>query len=121
MNVQALLNTSFSYAITATGNPQSYGVTPNLAVNGTIVTLPIGLQLNTQTGFITGTPNTLGFYKFTVSATNAGGTGIQEFNLTVIPAAVPIISSSSNASGIYNEPFSFTITANLYPCCCLRM
>ncbi len=194
VDVQALLNVPFSYAITATGNPQSYGTTPNLGlapptansalsesdpVNPTFVTVttgaphnltqgqsitiagvvpagyngiytvtsvpttttfiytaPVtglaaattpgtfapnifilsnGLQLNTVTGFITGTPTKLGFFKFTVSATNGGGTGTQQFNLTVIPALVPVISSSSSASGICNEPFNFTITASNNP------
>ena len=194
VDVQALLNTPFSYAITATGNPQSYGITPNLGpvppasnsalseadpititkvtvtttaphgltvgqsitiagvapagYNGVftvtsvpsnvsftytdpttglapattpgtfapnILILPIGLQLNTVTGFITGTPNALGFFKFIVSATNAGGTGTQQFNLTVIPALIPVISSSSSATGICNEPFTFTITASNNP------
>lgn len=190
VDVQALLNVPFSYAITATGNPQSYSATPNLgpvppiantalSESGNVVTvttsaahnltvgqsisiagvvpggyngiytvtavpttttftytasvialapattsgtfapniilLPIGLQLNTVTGFISGTPTSLGFYKFIVSATNAGGTGTQQFNLTVIPALVPVISSSSVATGICNEPFSFTITASNNP------
>lgn len=190
VDVQALLNVPFSYAITATGNPQSYGATPNLGpvppiansalsesgstatvttsvahnltvgqsitiagvvpggYNGiytvtsvptattftytaasialapattagtfapNIILLPIGLQLNTVTGFITGTPTSLGFYKFIVSATNAGGTGTQQFNLTVVPALVPVISSSNVATGICNEPFSFTITASNNP------
>ncbi len=115
VNVQALLNTPFSYAITATGNPQIYGTTPNLGTVGNITALPIGLQLNTTTGFVTGSPNTLGFYKFQVSATNGGGTGFQDFNLTVIPALVPVISSSSTATGIFNEPFTFTIMANNNP------
>ncbi len=112
--MQALLNTPFNYAITATGNPYAYGITPSSGTAPTLI-LPIGLQLNTITGFISGSPNTLGFYKFRVSATNAGGTGFQDFNLTVIPALVPVISSSSIASGTFNEPFTFTITANNSP------
>ena len=115
VNVQAVLNLPFNFSITASGNPQVYNATPNVSQVGTILTLAIGLQLDTSTGIISGTPNTLGFYKFMVSATNAGGTGTQEFNLTVIPALVPIVSSSSNASAIYNEPFSFKITASNSP------
>lgn len=115
VNAQAVVGVPFVFSITATGNPQVYGATPSGAPTGNILPLGVGLQLDTSTGVISGTPTTLGFYKFTISATNAGGTGTQSFNLTVIPAVVPIISSSSAATGIFNEPFTFTITANNNP------
>ena len=57
-------NGSFTYRISASGNPTSYGATG----------LPAGLLLNTTTGEITGTPTVGGTYSVTVSATNAGGT-----------------------------------------------
>ncbi|HLX62410.1 MAG TPA: putative Ig domain-containing protein [Planctomycetota bacterium] len=119
VNVQAVLNQPFNYTITATGNPQVYGATPidsSLPQPAApLVKLPIGLTLNTTNGIISGTPNALGFYSFTVSATNGGGTGSQQLLLTVIPPLVPIISSSDVASGVANEPFSFQILANNNP------
>jgi hyaluronate lyase len=57
-------NGSFTYRISASGNPTSYGATG----------LPAGLVLNAATGEITGTPTVGGTYSVTVSATNAGGT-----------------------------------------------
>jgi len=57
-------NGSFTYQISASGNPTSYGATG----------LPAGLVLNTTTGEITGTPTVGGTYSVTVSATNSGGT-----------------------------------------------
>ncbi|CAM8652269.1 GAG_Lyase domain containing protein [Candidatus Methylacidiphilaceae bacterium] len=57
-------NGSFTYQISASGNPTSYGATG----------LPAGLVLNAATGEITGTPTVGGTYSVTVSATNAGGT-----------------------------------------------
>ena len=57
--------TAFSYTITASGSPTSYSTTP----------LPAGLNVNTSTGAITGTPTVGGAFSVTISATNAGGTG----------------------------------------------
>jgi hyaluronate lyase len=57
-------NGAFTYQISASGNPTSYGATG----------LPAGLILNAATGEITGTPTVGGTYSVTVSATNAGGT-----------------------------------------------
>lgn len=57
-------NGAFTYQISASGNPTSYGATG----------LPAGLFLNAATGEITGTPTVGGTYSVTVSATNAGGT-----------------------------------------------
>ena len=58
-------NGAFTYQISASGNPTSYGATG----------LPAGLVLNAATGEITGTPTVGGTYDVAVSATNAGGTG----------------------------------------------
>ena len=57
-------NGAFTYQISASGNPTSYGATG----------LPAGLVLNASTGEITGAPTVGGTYLVTVSATNAGGT-----------------------------------------------
>ena len=57
-------NGAFTYQISASGNPTSYGATG----------LPGGLVLNATTGEIKGTLAAGGTYLVTVSATNAGGT-----------------------------------------------
>ena len=63
----------FSYQITATNAPNSYGA----------IGLPAGLSVNALTGFISGTVATAGAYPFTVSATNAFGTGTRNVTLTL--------------------------------------
>jgi hyaluronate lyase len=64
-------NGAFTYQISASGNPTSYGATG----------LPAGLVLNAATGEITGTPTVGGTYDVAVSATNAGGTGYMTLTL----------------------------------------
>ncbi len=65
--------TAFSYTITASGSPTSYNATP----------LPAGLNINTSTGAITGTPTAGGPFSVTLTATNSGGSGTKTLTLTI--------------------------------------
>ena len=67
----------FSYQITATGAPTSYGATG----------LPAGLTVNSGTGLISGTPTVAGTSTVTLSATNSIGTGNATLTLTIIPTS----------------------------------
>jgi hypothetical protein len=73
LTVSGLVNTAFSYQITATNSPTSYGATG----------LPAGLSVSTSTGLISGTPTTAGTSSVTLSATNASGTGSATMTLTI--------------------------------------
>ena len=98
------VGSSFSYQITATNSPASYGATG----------LPTGLSVNTATGLISGTPAAAGTSTVTLSATNSGGTGNATLTLT-ITAATPVISSATTASGTVGTAFSYQITASNSP------
>jgi len=66
------------------GVATSWGITP---------TLPTGLNFNTSTGVITGTPTVLSAAtSYTVSATNAGGTGTTHITISVIKRTRRILS-----------------------------
>jgi hypothetical protein len=98
----------FSYQITATNNPRSYGAT-GLPANG--------LSLDTATGLISGTPKSPGRMTLTISATNDGGTGTAPLTITIDPAPPegPVITSPSSATGTQGQPFSYQITATNNP------
>lgn len=62
-----------TFTIVASNSPTAFGATG----------LPSGLVIDPVTGAITGTPSTQGIYAVVFSATNAIGTGIQNFTLTI--------------------------------------
>src|SRR4029077_1780172 len=73
--------TAFSYQITATNTPTSYGATG----------LPAGLTVNTTTGLISGTPTGASTPSVTLSATNANGTGTAVLLFTITnPGGPPL-------------------------------
>ncbi|MBI3883992.1 MAG: putative Ig domain-containing protein, partial [Sphingobacteriales bacterium] len=86
---------SFSYGITASNTPTSYTATG----------LPAGLDINSSTGIISGTPIVSGTFTVTVTATNRGGTG--EGVLTLLILAV-----DSSRSTTENILWPNPVTAN---------
>jgi len=67
---------AFSYQITASNTPTSYGA----------MGLPAGLSVNSTSGVISGMPTAAATSTVTLSATNSGGTGSASLTLTINPA-----------------------------------
>ena len=61
------LSVPFSYNLTATNSPTSYGAN----------SLPTGLTINTSTGLVSGTPSATGVFSSTMQAENAFGGSIK--------------------------------------------
>ncbi len=74
LTASSTLALPFSYQITATLSPTSFGATG----------LPAGLSVNTATGLISGTPSQAGTFSVTLSATNGSGASTVPMTLTVI-------------------------------------
>jgi hypothetical protein len=108
--------TAFSYQITASGSPTSFGATG----------LPTGLSVNTITGAITGTPTTAGTSNVSISATNGSGTGTATLVITVSPSGggvtnllsedfASLTTGGDTAATGTGSPDTTAITANLTP------
>lgn len=102
----------YSYQITATNTPTSYGA----------ASLATGLSVNTSTGLISGTPSVSGNFNINISATNAGGTGTAVLALAISsppppppPPTPPVITSALTATVAQSATFTYQITATNSP------
>ena len=98
------MGTAFSYQITASSAPQSWGVN----------TLPSGLTLNTQTGLISGTPARYNNHQLRLFAFYPNYTASANLSLS-IGAILPAITSPATHTlrlGFYS---SYQITATNFP------
>ncbi|MGD0089090.1 MAG: kelch repeat-containing protein, partial [Planctomycetota bacterium] len=95
---------AFSYQITASNSPTSYGATG----------LPAWMSVN-GAGVLSGTPTATGNWDVAISATNAGGTGTATLALAINPPPPPVISSATTATGTVGVAFSYSITASNNP------
>ncbi|MBP7951533.1 MAG: putative Ig domain-containing protein [Verrucomicrobiales bacterium] len=102
--VNATVGVAFSYSITASSDPTSFGAT----------NLPPGLTVSSGTGVISGTPSVLGTTSTTISATNAGGTGSRTLAITVLPPP-PVITSTAVMTGNPGVPLTYQINATNSP------
>jgi hypothetical protein len=87
--VSGTAGSAFSYQITATNNPTSFGATG----------LPAGLSINTTSGLISGTPTTVGISTITLTASNSAGTGTRSLILTIRAAS---LSCDLDSNGLLN-------------------
>ncbi len=102
----ATANQPFTYQITASHSPTSFGASG----------LPAWLAIDEDTGVISGTPPAPGAFSFLVSASNANGENSALVTLTVAPdPAAPVITSALAATGQIGSAFSYKITASNTP------
>ena len=89
-NLNGQVGTPFTYQISAANNPISYGAS----------NLPAGVELNSTTGVISGTPSAAGVISAVVlSATSPAGTGTRTSTAVILPA----FTSASTVTGFVND------------------
>ena len=106
--VDATVNTSFSYYVSASNSPTSY------AASG----LPSGVTFNTSSGYLSGTLATAGSYPVTISASNASGAGSATLTINVVPVAAPVLPVVGGAAGatvVVGNAFSYAVQASGTP------
>ena len=101
--VSGKLNEPFSYTITATGSPASYGAAG----------LPSWLTLDPATGIISGTPAAVGTFTCTISASNPGATGTATLTITVTQTYTLTITGSPAAGGTFSAGGTFDAGATV--------
>ncbi|GAB3791141.1 putative Ig domain-containing protein [Dyella agri] len=106
----ATQNSAYSQTVTASGgtSPYTYAVTSG--------SLPTGLQLNANTGVLSGTPTGHGLSSFTITTTDSSSgtgpyTGSQAYTLSVT-ASTPVIGPTTLPNGTVAVSYSQTISAS---------
>lgn len=105
LNAFGSTSASFSYQISASGNPISFSATG----------LPGGLSLNSTTGIISGTPTSTGTFPIAISATNLAGTGSSSTLTLVITAAAPTFSQEYVLLHSFGDPNNPVAGEGVYP------
>jgi formylglycine-generating enzyme required for sulfatase activity len=96
---------AFTYTITASGNPSSYGAT----------NLPPGLTVTSSNGLISGTLTQSGTFQTTLSAFNSSGTGTAVLSVVVFPNPPPVFPGTPAATGTEDYAFSYQLQATNNP------
>jgi hypothetical protein len=103
------VGSDYNQTVTATGGEVGFPYTYT-----SLGSLPTGLSLNPTSGAITGTPNTIGSFNFTVVATNsATNTGSQAYTVVIAAASTPItLAPTTLPDGTTGVAYNQTVTAS---------
>ena len=93
----------FSYRITATNSPTSYGATG----------LPAGLSVDTASGLISGRPNDFGAFQVQISASNSKGTGTATLILSIASGETTIVQFRNDFQTVTDPQSSVTLIVDL--------
>ncbi|ACB73603.1 putative Ig domain-containing protein [Opitutus terrae] len=91
----------FSYTITATNTPSSFAAAGR----------PLGVDLDSATGALSGTSSIAGVYTMALTATNGNGTSAP-VNLVLTVGSLPAITSATTVLASVGQPFSYATLAS---------
>lgn len=97
----AVMGEPFSFQIAATNNPTVFSA----------IGLPSGLNLNSVSGLISGTPVVAGSSTVAIGASNSSGSGSASLMLTVAAGTIPVITSPATAAATVGQSFNYQIVA----------
>jgi hypothetical protein len=98
---------AYTATLAASNSPTKFTLTSG--------SLPNGLTLNASTGAITGKPTTAGTFKFSVTASNSGGTSAAKALTITVSTPVPVISTTSLPGATVGEAYTATLAASNSP------
>lgn len=106
---QVAAGATFSFQVEASHQPTAYGAKG----------LPKGLNIDSQTGLISGVvdPAEEGIYEVQLTASNAAGTVYQTFDIEVLGVDdyPPVVTSATTAAATLNSPFRYQIAGTHRP------
>ncbi|MGH8047878.1 MAG: discoidin domain-containing protein, partial [Chthoniobacterales bacterium] len=108
LDASGTVGVPFTYQIVGTNSPTNYNATG---------ALPAGLDCNTVTGIISGTPTSVTTANVEARASNSSGTGAAMLVIDIGPATptVPSINSTLTKAGNVGAPLGYQITASFKP------
>jgi hypothetical protein len=98
-NTLGTVGQPFTYQITASGNPTSYGA----------FGLPSGLVAPTTNGMITGLPQRSGSYSSQIMAVNANGASLTNLAILINPPPAPVLASPVTVFGVQGQPLNYAL------------
>ncbi|MHC6202482.1 putative Ig domain-containing protein [Breznakiellaceae bacterium SP9] len=118
----SIITTTLSDGTVGTSYTESINTSISTPLTWSISTLPPGLNFDSSTGTISGTPTTPGSNSITVTAANSAGSDTKTFPLTVNPAA-PVSSAAPsftwsnnyNYAATFGTAATFMLTATGHP------
>ena len=102
-STQAFVNQEYSYVVSADANP---------GAGFSLIKAPASMSINAITGEITWTPTQIGSFEVSVQASNALGSAVQEYALTVsMDFAAPTIVSSPITQALVSIEYNYEVNA----------
>ncbi|MEQ1946370.1 MAG: putative Ig domain-containing protein [Bryobacteraceae bacterium] len=113
--VVTITTTALPGGFVNTAYATTLGATPSSTWSIVTGTLPAGLNLNTSTGAITGTPSAAGSATFTVKATSGNGSAQKQFAIAIATPPSVNVTGLPSSIGPGQQPAAQVALSSTYP------